>query len=205
MSDQPEEPKKEIPAFRFSEKKVDDSWKEEMRREREAAARAAEEKAAPPATGKPAQPQPAGASASTDAPQPRGTPSKEKPAGATQEAQQSKIFLNFLAGLAQQALMQMGEMENPFTQQTEVDLQGARYTIELLNVIMAKTKGNLSEDEERGLSGTIHDLRLRFVEIANEVQRQVQAQAQKGAHGGPGGSRPGPGGTIPGPGSQRRH
>ena len=38
--------KEEIPAFRFTEKKVDDSWKEEVRRERLAA-----EKGAPPAKG----------------------------------------------------------------------------------------------------------------------------------------------------------
>src|SRR5438105_202567 len=36
-----DEKKDEIPAFKFSQKKVDDSWKEEVRREREAAARAA--------------------------------------------------------------------------------------------------------------------------------------------------------------------
>ena len=38
----PDETKEAIPAFKFSPKKVDDSWKEEARKEREAAAERAE-------------------------------------------------------------------------------------------------------------------------------------------------------------------
>ncbi len=203
MSDKPEETKKEeIPAFRFSEKKIDDSWKEEARREREAAARAAQagpQRAKPNAPGaEPAPANPAEQPAqSAEAPAPAQKPKAQSPA----EQQQSKIFMTFLGGLAQQCLMQLGEMENPYTGQAEVDMQGARYTIELLNALQAKTQGNLSEEEAQGLTATIHDLRLRYVEIANELQRQVQAQMQKG---GPGGVRPGPGGTVPGPGFGRR-
>lgn len=212
MSDKPEEKKDEIPAFRITEKKVDDSWKEEMRREKLAAARA-EQPQAPRETARPAAATPAPASApeggavAKDEGSPPAKPAA-KPAGTPQEQAQTKIFMSFLAGLAQQALMQLGEMENPYTGQAELDLQGARYTIELLNTILAKTKGNLTQEEEESLAGTIHDLKLRYVEIANEVQRQMAAQMQKGGPGGPAGPggamRPGPGGSIPGLGSGKR-
>lgn len=185
----PDEKKEDIPAFKISEKKVDDSWKEEARREREAAAKAAVTLSKPPAPAAPAAaaaPSAAGTPAAPEKGEADEPLSKEK----ALEQQHTKIFLNFIEGLAQQALMQLGEMENPYTGQTEMDLQGARYTIELLSVIMAKTKGNLNETEQKALSGILHDLRTHFTAIATEVQRQMQAQAARGA------KRPGPGGTV---------
>jgi len=188
MSDDPKE--NEIPAIRFAEKKVDDSWKEEMRREREAAAakKAEAQKAAAPRPAESAEAPQTGDDATAPAAVESAKP--EKPKGTPQEQQQTKIFMTFLAGLAQQALMQLGEMENPYSGQAELDLQGARYTVELLNTIAVKTKGNLTEEEAQSLGATIQDLRQRYVEIANEMQRQM---AQKGGLGGPGGALPGPG------------
>ena len=197
-----EEPKDEIPAFRISPKKVDDSWKEEARREREAAAKGQPARPGPDA----ARPAPAATQAAPSGKAPAARAehaaekaAPEKPAQTAAEQQQTKIFMTFLAGLAQQALMQMGEIESPFSGQREVDMQGARYTVELLNTIQIKTKGNLTPDEAQSLDEAIHDLKMRYVEVAQEVQRQMQAQMQKaGAPGAGGGRRPGPGGAIPG-------
>jgi hypothetical protein len=194
----PDETKEAIPAFKFSPKKVDDSWKEEARKEREAAAaaRAAATKAAAPAS-EPTAVVPSAAGVEGAEP---ATPGEEPAAAGDAppvkqqspiEAQQTKIFLHFVDGLAQQALMQMGELENPYTGQAEMDLQGARYTIELLAVILAKTNGNLTETENKALTGVLADLKTHFAAIAQEMQRQMAAQAaQKGA------MRPGPGGTL---------
>ena len=219
MADSNDEKKDEVPSVRFSEKKVDDSWKEEVRREREAAARAAAGKAEPrkasPAPSAKTSAAPSAkeggketpAAPETDADDPEGddavaAEAETKPKLSPAEAQQSKIFMNFLAGLAQQTLMQMGEMESPFTGQREVDLQGARYTIELIATIQNKTQGNLLAEEASALKDALHDLKMRYVEVTQEVQRQMQAAAAKGGPGGPvgpgGGLRPGPGGSIPG-------
>lgn len=192
----PDETKEAIPAFKFSPKKVDDSWKEEARKEREAvaAARAAAAKAAAPAPEPtPAAPgtegaasAPDAAASATEAPKAGDAPPAKQQSPI--EAQQTKIFLHFIDGLAQQALMQMGELENPYTGQAEMDLQGARYTIELLAVISAKTNGNLNDTESKALTGVLTDLKSHFATIAQEMQRQMAAQ--KGA------MRPGPGGTL---------
>jgi hypothetical protein len=179
MSETPENQKEEIPAFRITEKKVDDSWKEEVRRERLATAKNAE----------PARPAPgASPAAGPQEPRTKDQTAESAPAPSTAAQQQSKIFVEFLAGLAQQALMQLGEIESPFTGQREVDLQGARYTIELLGILQAKTKGNLAAEEDAALKNVLRDLKMRYVEIANEVQRQMAAQAKAGP------KRPGPGG-----------
>lgn len=180
----------EIPVFRISEKKVDDSWKEEARREREAAAKAASSARPAPAEASPA------AQSAEEASRAAGKPAqKEGGAKSAASDQAAKIFMNFLAGLAQQALMQLGEIESPFSGQRELDINGARYTLELLAVIQAKTKGNLSAEESQALGEALRDLKMRYIEVANEVQRQMEAQLEKS-----GGKRPGPGGTIPGPG-----
>lgn len=191
-----DEKKEDIPAFKFSPKKVDDSWKEEARKEREAARAAASPRpAAVPAAAAevPASATEAGAQPAAGA-APADSTSETAPPGKPQspiEQQQTKIFLNFIDGLAQQALMQMGELENPYTGQAEMDLQGARYTIELLAVILAKTTGNLNETEQKALTGVLNDLKKHFATIAQEMQRQMALQAaQKGA------IRPGPGGAI---------
>ena len=49
MAANPEEEKQDIPAFRISDKRVDDSWKEEVKREREQAAAAKAAQKTPPA------------------------------------------------------------------------------------------------------------------------------------------------------------
>ncbi|HYF49814.1 MAG TPA: DUF1844 domain-containing protein [Planctomycetota bacterium] len=196
MADETPKSGDEIPTLRFTSKKVDDSWKEEARREKEAAARAAGSGAAPS--------RPAEQPRQQSAPQPPGKQPQAAPASSDdakadqkqlspQEQQQSKIFMNFLAGLAQQALMQLGEIESPFTGQRELDLNGARYTIELLAVIQQRTKGNLVGEEPQLLEETIADLKMRYVELAQELQRQMAAQMAKGG-GGPGSPGGAPGG-----------
>lgn len=72
-------------------------------------------------------------------------------------------FLSFISGLAAQTLMQLGEIENPFEKKKVLNLQAARYSIDLLSMLQEKTEGNLGEDEKRYLGSVLHDLRLRFV------------------------------------------
>ncbi len=169
-----EEPKDDaLPSFRIIEKKVDSSWKEEMRKERELAAKGL--------STAPADRAGAGAGPGTQAgPKRAEKPEKEAAGAAGGTGKPSKVFVNFLAGLVQQTLMQLGRMENPFTGQSELDLEGARYTIELLAVIQEKTKGNLAAEETRVLGESLRDLKFQYVEIANEVARQMQEQVKKG-------------------------
>ena len=52
--------------------------------------------------------------------------------------------------------------------------------VELLAVIQEKTKGNLSGQEERALGEALRELKMSYVEIANEVSKQMQDQLKKG-------------------------
>jgi hypothetical protein len=50
--------------------------------------------------------------------------------------------------LATQAMINMGEIQDPVTQESKDDLEGAALFIELLDVLETKTKGNLTAAEE---------------------------------------------------------
>jgi hypothetical protein len=71
-------------------------------------------------------------------------------------------FMNFLGGLASQALMQFGEVPNPISGKREANPEYARYTVQLLEILLEKTKGNRTSEEEQYLVGMITDFRRRL-------------------------------------------
>ncbi len=76
-------------------------------------------------------------------------------------------FPTFVLSLSTAALQHLGvsvagdEKEKP-----EVNLQAAQQTIDILEMLEEKTKGNLSEEESKLLSTLLYDLRMRFVEAS---------------------------------------
>jgi hypothetical protein len=71
----------------------------------------------------------------------------------------------------QLGLMHFGEEEKP-----QPDLQLARHSIDLMAVLLEKTKGNLSLEEHRLLENSLTELRFRFVQVSDDV---AKAAAQK--------------------------
>ena len=88
-------------------------------------------------------------------------------------------FAQFLSGLATQVLISLGEMENPITGQKQVDLAQAQHTIDLLELLQGKTKGNLTPQEENFLTNVLHDLRLRYVRAAGGGQATSHVEADE--------------------------
>lgn len=72
----------------------------------------------------------------------------------------------FLSGLASQVLVGLGDIEHPVSGKKEKNLTQAKYTIDLLQVLEEKMAGNLTEVEEKYLSGMLYDLRMRYVEVS---------------------------------------
>jgi len=71
-------------------------------------------------------------------------------------------FLNFLSGLASQAMMQFGEIPNPHSGRREANLPFAAYTVQLLHILKVKTAGNLDAEEANYLDGVLSDLDARL-------------------------------------------
>lgn len=113
-------------------------------------------------------------------------------------------FQSLVGMLITQALMYMGGMPDRQSGRAIFDPEMSRFYIDLLGVVEAKTKGNLSEDETRDLGQALNELRLRYVELMKVVAAQM-AQAKAGGNpggfGGPGAPiGPGMTGGMPGAG-----
>lgn len=97
---------------------------------------------------------------------PRGFEMNEPEKG-TGEEMPAPTFATFVLSLSTSALLQLGAIEDPSLQGSsppEPDLALARHTIDILEVLRDKTRGNLDEQEEELLRGVLHDLHMRFVE-----------------------------------------
>jgi hypothetical protein len=70
----------------------------------------------------------------------------------------------FIISLSSSALVHLGEIPEPETNQSHVDLPIAKQIIDTLGMLQEKTKGNLDQDEERLLRSVLYDLRMRYVE-----------------------------------------
>lgn len=66
--------------------------------------------------------------------------------------------------VASSAVMSLGLAPNPQTGKTEKNKDIARFNIDLLVMLKAKTNGNLEEDEKKFLDSVIADLQVRFVQ-----------------------------------------
>ena len=74
-------------------------------------------------------------------------------------------FSTFVLSLIGSAYVHLGEAPSP-DGQTEQNLVLAKQDIDLLGILEAKTKGNLTGEEEHLLHQALYDLRTRFVEVS---------------------------------------
>ena len=72
-------------------------------------------------------------------------------------------FSSFILSLGTQAMMHLGEIPNPITQQKEKNLILAKQTIDLIGLIKDKTKGNLAISEEQLIENLLYELRIKYV------------------------------------------
>jgi Domain of unknown function (DUF1844) len=69
------------------------------------------------------------------------------------------------------AMIQMGA-GTPEGQRPRVDILGARQTIDMLGILAEKTRGNLSEVEDRTLQTVLYEARMAFLEVTRMITLQ---------------------------------
>jgi hypothetical protein len=79
----------------------------------------------------------------------------------------------FVASLYMSALMQLG-LAAPQGAKPEVDLLGARQTIDTLAILQDKTKGNLTPAEQNMLQNCVYELRMAYLEVTNLLAHPPQ-------------------------------
>jgi len=87
-----------------------------------------------------------------------------QPHGGGPEMAEPEVNLtSLLILLGNQAIMHLGGVPNPATQQRETDIPAAKHMIDLLGALEVKTKGNLTNEEEQLLRQLLLELRLQYV------------------------------------------
>lgn len=81
------------------------------------------------------------------------------------DAQKLQLLFTQLVIMFHAACMQqLGKVKHPVTEKIEKDLPAAQSTIDLLDMLYAKTKGNLSHEEEQLISQVVQELKLTYVQ-----------------------------------------
>ena len=70
----------------------------------------------------------------------------------------------FISSLMMEALVALGELENPVTKKKEPNHVQAKFIIDTLGMLKEKTKNNLAKDESESIDAILYELRMRFVE-----------------------------------------
>lgn len=82
-------------------------------------------------------------------------------------------FERFLASLYMTGMLQLGLMHEQ-GMPPQVDLIGARQTIDTLSLLSDKTKGNLTPKEQNFLQNALYELRMAYVEVTNAIAKGPQ-------------------------------
>lgn len=89
--------------------------------------------------------------------------------GKTTPALPPASFQTLVLSLAMQAQLELGFGSQDDKPPANIDL--ARHSIDMLDVLQGKTKGNLSIDENRLLENTLTELRFRYVQVVGEINK----------------------------------
>ncbi len=98
---------------------------------------------------------------------------KNKGTGEAKDGAKAPIEVSFglfITGLMMEAVMALGDMENPVTHKKEQNLQHAKILIDTLEMLKEKTKNNLSKDEDEAMGSILYDLRMRFVSKSSKKE-----------------------------------
>ena len=75
-------------------------------------------------------------------------------------------FTLLVLSLVTQARICLADLDNPITKKKQLDLETAKYHIDMLEMLDLKTKGNLSDDEKKLMDSVLYELRLRYVQLS---------------------------------------
>jgi hypothetical protein len=162
---------------------------------------------APIAAAPPVQPEPAAEDALPAAPTPEQMQQSERAFNATAERLDIAIrsanpgaehppaltFESLIQSVYMQAVLQLGGGTQQ-GEQPQIDILGARQSIDMLGILATKTQGNLTKPEETLLLSALFELRLAFLEMTQALARSAAQRSPiaPGAGPTPPATRPGP-------------
>jgi len=89
------------------------------------------------------------------------------------------LFMQLIIQNQQIAMMAMGKIKNPVTNKIDRNLEHAKIYIDTLDMLLAKTKGNLSEYEEKFLTETLKELKLNYIDEIDKDKKSREGEKNK--------------------------
>ncbi|MEA2736555.1 MAG: hypothetical protein QOE14_3006 [Humisphaera sp.] len=89
------------------------------------------------------------------------------PGASRERAIPEASFATLVNSLMTQVLLYLGELA-PRGAEPQVNLDMAKFNIDLLGVLEEKTKGNLTPDEQKMLDTALYETRMRYVQVASQ-------------------------------------
>jgi hypothetical protein len=86
--------------------------------------------------------------------------------------QEDALFVNLVLMFQAAAMQQMGKVANPLTGKVDKNLDQARFSIDMIEMLKGKTSGNLSPDLEKLLGSTLTNLRLNYVDEMDKAAKE---------------------------------
>jgi hypothetical protein len=80
---------------------------------------------------------------------------------------EEQLFAQLLYIFHSSGMQGLGKVMNPVTNKIERNLEQAKQSIDMIEMLRDKTKGNLSPESERLLTQFLSDLRLNYVDEVN--------------------------------------
>ncbi len=96
----------------------------------------------------------------------------------SREEMMSALFAQLVLQQSNMAMMFLGKMPRPESGEAVQDLEAARMFIDQLEMLEAKTKGNLTREEASVLKQNLMGLRLAFVQAVESPKDAKAPQAE---------------------------
>lgn len=102
-------------------------------------------------------------------PEPSAVPSEEIEVDVTETSERFAMLVSYLSTTA---MFQLGLLPGPGGEYIPADLANASRTIDLLEVLQEKTRGNLTSQEGKLLDDVLYELRMTYLEVQRRASKQ---------------------------------
>src|SRR5205814_1565773 len=146
---------------------IDTDWKKQAQEEKRRLSEDEQKRAAErEASNRPGAGASSGVAASAATGPARGRAGSPAPRGRERQLPEAN-FATLVNSLVTQVLLYLGDL-TPRGVEPQVNLDMAKFNIDLLAVLEEKTKGNLTPDEQKLLDNALYEVRMRYVSVASQ-------------------------------------
>ncbi|MFQ5823409.1 MAG: DUF1844 domain-containing protein [bacterium] len=95
------------------------------------------------------------------------------------EQKNEVLFMQLVLTFHSAVMQHLGKIKNPLTDKIEQNLEQARMSIDMLDMVKAKTEGNLSENEKRLLERLIREVKMNYVDEVDKKKKQAESKPEE--------------------------